>query len=308
MDFSPLNKDSLNELHALLPEPMFLRALCLERKRAERSRKFFVLMLLNQVKPVQNTNGDNVFSKTVSVISASIRETDIAGWYRENSTLGVIFAELGSGDKKSVLNTLRAKVTAALESRLRTEELSRIRISFYSFPEDCEDHEAGLQATAALYPDLAQRDEARRVSRGIKQAIDAVGSLMALIVLSPIFLAIAVAIKLSSPGPVFFRQKRIGQYGIPFTCLKFRSMYAVNDSRIHMEYVKRFIAGAVDAGVSDTQQHKAVYKITEDPRVTRVGRFLRKTSLDELPQFLNVLRGEMSLVGPRPPIPYELEA
>ena len=307
MDFSPLNKDSLNELHALLPEPMFLRALCLERKRAERSRKFFVLMLLNQVKPVQNTNGDNVFSKTVSVISASIRETDIAGWYRENSTLGVIFAELGSGDKKSVLNTLRAKVTAALESRLRTEELSRIRISFYSFPEDCEDHEAGLQATAALYPDLAQRDEARRVSRGIKQAIDAVGSLMALIVLSPIFLAIAVAIKLSSPGPVFFRQKRIGQYGIPFTCLKFRSMYAVNDSRIHMEYVKRFIAGAVDAGVSDTK-HKVVYKITEDPRVTRVGRFLRKTSLDELPQFLNVLRGEMSLVGPRPPIPYELEA
>jgi len=308
MDFSPLNKDSLNELHALLPEPMFLRALCLERKRAERSRKFFVLMLLNQVKPVQNTNGDNVFSKTVSVISASIRETDIAGWYQEKAALGVIFAELGAADKKSVLAALRAKVTAALQSSLRTEELSRIRISFHCFPEDWEDHEAGLQATTTLYPDLVARDEARRVSRGIKQAIDAVGSLMALIVLSPIFLAIAVAIKLSSPGPVFFRQKRIGQYGIPFTCLKFRSMYAVNDSRIHMEYVKRFIAGAVDAGVSDTQQHKAVYKITEDPRVTRVGRFLRKTSLDELPQFLNVLRGEMSLVGPRPPIPYELEA
>src|SRR5437667_10451958 len=103
MDFSPLNKGSLNELDALLPEPMFLRALCLERKRAERSRKLFVLMLLNQVKPVQQTNEDNVFGKTVSVISASIRETDIAGWYKENATLGVIFAERASGHKKSVL-------------------------------------------------------------------------------------------------------------------------------------------------------------------------------------------------------------
>src|SRR5438552_5727075 len=308
MDFSPLNKDSLNELHALLPEPMFLRALCLERKRAERSRKLFVLMLLDPRDPIEHGNSNSSLPKTAAAIFASIRETDVAGWYKENAALGVIFAELGAADKKSVLAALRAKVTAALESSLRTEELSRIRISFHCFPEDWEDHEAGLQATAALYPDLAQRDEARRVSRGIKQAIDAVGSLMALIVLSPIFLAIAVAIKLSSPGPVFFRQKRIGQYGIPFTCLKFRSIYAVNDSRIHMEYVKRFIAGAVDAGVSDTQQHKAVYKITEDPRVTRVGRFLRKTSLDELPQFLHVLRGEMSLVGPRPPIPYELEA
>src|SRR5947208_3508751 len=308
MDFSPLNKDSLNELHALLPEPMFLRALCLERKRAERSRKLFVLMLLDPGDPIEHGNSNSSLPKTVAAIFASIRETDVAGWYKENAALGVIFAELGAADKKSVLAALRAKVTAALESSLRTEELSRIRISFHCFPEDWEDHEAGLQATAALYPDLAQRDEARRVSRGIKQAIDAVGSLMALIVLSPIFLAIAVAIKLSSPGPVFFRQKRIGQYGIPFTCLKFRSMYAVNDSRIHMEYVKRFIAGAVDAGASDTQQHKAVHKITEDPRVTRGGRLRRQTSLDELPQFLNVLRGEMSLVGPRPPIPYELEA
>ena len=307
MDLSPLNKGSLNELHALLPEPMFLRALCLERKRAERSRKLFVLMLLDPGDPVQHGNSNSSLPKTVAAIFASIRETDIAGWYKEKAALGVIFAELGAADKKSVLAALRAKVTAALQSSLRTEELSRIRISFHCFPEDWEDHEAGLQATTTLYPDLVARDEARRVSRGIKQALDAVGSLMALIILSPIFLAIAVAIKLSSPGPVFFRQRRIGQFGVPFTCLKFRSMYAVNDSRIHMEYVKRFIGGKVEPGVSSAND-TVVYKITEDPRVTRVGRFLRKTSLDELPQFLNVLRGDMSLVGPRPPIPYELEA
>ena len=160
---------------------------------------------------------------------------------------------------------------------------------------------------APLYPDLVQRDEATRVSRMIKRAIDVVGSAMALIILSPIFLAIAVAIKLSSPGPILIRQKRIGHYGGTFTFLKFRSMYSVNDSQIHMEYVKRFIAGNGHSGSAEKQDN-IVYKLTEDPRVTPVGRFLRRTSLDELPQFLNVLSGEMSLVGPRPPIPYELEA
>ena len=129
---------------------------------------------------------------------------------------------------------------------------------------------------------------------------------MALILLSPVLLAIALAIKLSSPGPVLFRQKRIGRYGVHFTCLKFRTMHTGNDPRIHMDYVKRLIRGNVSPGASGTNGN--VYKITTDPRLTSAGRLLRKTSLDELPQFLNVLRGEMSMVGPRPPIPYELEA
>ena len=295
---TPSSYDLL-EKHGLLPEPIFLRALCLERKRAERSRKLFVLMLLDLGEPFPDDNGDNVLHQTLSAILSSIRETDTAGWYKENSALGVLFVELGAADKKSILNALRGKITAALRSTLPTEELNQIHISFHCFPEDSEDHETRPPTLATLYPDLVQRDEARKVSRMIKRAMDVVGGSMALIVLSPMFLAIAVAIKLSSPGPILFRQKRIGQYGVPFTFLKFRSMYAVNDSQIHMEYVTRFIAGNVNSGV---------YKITEDPRVTRVGRFLRKTSLDELPQFLNVLRGEMSMVGPRPPIPYELEA
>ena len=298
---------SLSKLHGLLPEPMFLRALCLERKRAERSRKLFVLMLLDQETPSQSAKGDSVLNKTVSAILSSIRETDIAGWYTENSGVGVIFTELGTADKKSILTALRAKVTAALRSNLHAEELNHLRISFHCFPEDPEDRETGPPTIAKLYPDLVQREEAKKVSRVIKRATDVAGSSMALIILSPIFLAIAVAIKLSSPGPILFRQKRVGQYGVPFTFLKFRSMYSGNDSQVHMEYVKRFIAGNVNPGAPE-EPGKVVYKITEDPRVTRVGRFLRNTSLDELPQFLNVLRGEMSLVGPRPPLPYELEA
>src|SRR3989442_6253743 len=216
-------------------------------------------------------------------------------------------SDVCSSDLKSILAALQAKVTAALRSNLKAEEVGLIQISFHCFPEDREDNDTGFLASAKLYPDLVRRDEATRTSRVIKRVIDILGSAAALIVLSPILLAIAAAIKLSSPGPVLFRQKRIGQYGIPFTFLKFRSMYCVNDSQVHIEYVRRFIAGDVNSGKSEADG-KIVYKLTTDPRVTRVGSFLRKTSLDEFPQIFNVLKGEMSLVGPRPPIPYELEA
>src|SRR2546425_9670221 len=111
---------------SFLSEPMFLRALCLERKRAERSRKLFVLMLLHPEEPLSDGNGAHVLDKTVSSILYSIRETDIAGWYKADSTLGVIFSELGTADKKSILAALRAKVTAALRSNLQPEKLSRI--------------------------------------------------------------------------------------------------------------------------------------------------------------------------------------
>src|SRR5438309_6250084 len=117
----PLENGSLEELHGLLPEPLFLRALCLERKRAERSRKPFVLMLLEAREPFQNGSEDNVLDRTVSAIYSSIRETDLAGWYKLNFTLGVIFTELGGADKKSILTALRLKATAALQSNLHTE-------------------------------------------------------------------------------------------------------------------------------------------------------------------------------------------
>src|SRR5437879_3733325 len=306
LDWPSSGNGSANEPHGLLREPIFLRALCLERKRAERSRKPFVLMLLDPLTP-QDGNGDNALNRTVAAICSSIRETDIVGWYKAHSVFGVIFAELGAADRASIVSALRAKITAALQSGLNAKELDRLRLSFHCFPQDEEGHEAGGPSVATLYPDLVQRDESTKVSRLIKRAMDVGGSALALIILSPIFLAIAVAIKMSSPGPVLFRQKRVGHYGVPFTFLKFRSMHSTNDPQIHREYVTRLIAGNVDSKVSANDTN-GVYKITDDPRVTRVGRFLRKTSLDELPQFLNVLRGEMSMVGPRHPIPYELEA
>jgi lipopolysaccharide/colanic/teichoic acid biosynthesis glycosyltransferase len=119
-----------------------------------------------------------------------------------------------------------------------------------------------------------------------------------------ISIIVALCIKLDSKGPIIFRQKRHGQNGTEFEFLKFRSMYANNDQAIHREKILEYMKGRA---LNDDAKGTTAYKYINDPRITRVGRFIRKTSLDELPQFWNVLRGEMSLVGPRPPLPYELE-
>jgi lipopolysaccharide/colanic/teichoic acid biosynthesis glycosyltransferase len=137
--------------------------------------------------------------------------------------------------------------------------------------------------------------------------MDIIGSTLLLILLSPFFLLIGLAVKTTSKGPILFKQQRIGQYGKPFTFLKFRSMHADNDPAIHQEYVMKLIAGTAPSHARDGD-NAVVYKLTKDSRITPFGAFLRRSSLDELPQLLNVLLGEMSLVGPRPALPYEVAA
>jgi lipopolysaccharide/colanic/teichoic acid biosynthesis glycosyltransferase len=138
------------------------------------------------------------------------------------------------------------------------------------------------------------------------RALDIVGSAILLIVLAPLLAVIAVAIRLDSPGPAFFRQRRLGRDLKPFTVLKFRTMSdGVSDDH-HREFVTGLINGLAPA-LDELEAPGPRYKLTKDPRVTRCGGLLRRSSLDELPQLWNVLRGEMSLVGPRPPIPYEVE-
>jgi lipopolysaccharide/colanic/teichoic acid biosynthesis glycosyltransferase len=129
-----------------------------------------------------------------------------------------------------------------------------------------------------------------------------------LILFAPVFVAIAIAIKLSSSGPVFFRQQRIGQHGKPFVLLKFRSMYMNSDASLHQQWFHSFYSGKAKRHATRDDNGNGSYKLPNDPRVTRIGKLLRRTSMDEVPQFINVLRGEMSLVGPRPPIPYEVDA
>jgi exopolysaccharide biosynthesis polyprenyl glycosylphosphotransferase len=136
-----------------------------------------------------------------------------------------------------------------------------------------------------------------------KRLLDATLAALILLALLPLLAFCALAVWRSSPGPILFRQRRVGAGGREFTCFKFRTMRADADPALHRDYVTAFIAG-------EAERHEgaavAVYKLVGDPRVTPAGRWLRRTSLDELPQLWNVLRGEMSLVGPRPPIPYEV--
>jgi lipopolysaccharide/colanic/teichoic acid biosynthesis glycosyltransferase len=159
------------------------------------------------------------------------------------------------------------------------------------------------EAAGAVPPSVELSRSSRATAMACRTLDVAVAALL-LVLLLPVFAVIAVAIRLDTPGRVIYRQKRVGRGLVPFTVNKFRSMHDGASHAKHQAYVEALIAGRQpDQGTA-----KPFYKLSEDERVTRVGRVLRKTSLDELPQLWNVLRGNMSLVGPRPCLHYELEA
>jgi lipopolysaccharide/colanic/teichoic acid biosynthesis glycosyltransferase len=160
---------------------------------------------------------------------------------------------------------------------------------------------AEAPAPASFEP--ADASEASTVSSAARRALDLTLAGTALFLLSPVLAAVALAIRLDSKGPTIYRQRRIGLGGREFLVNKFRSMRADADSAKHRDYVRTLIAR--EDGPEET--HAGLYKLAVDDRITPVGRFIRKWSLDELPQLWNVIRGEMSLVGPRPVIPYEVD-
>jgi len=133
------------------------------------------------------------------------------------------------------------------------------------------------------------------------RVVDLVITGVLLLVLAPLMAGVAVLVKCTSRGSVLFAQTRLGQDGKPFRMLKFRTMYAGCDDRLHREYVEKLLT----TPGAPLRSPGGLYKLVDDPRITRLGRWLRRSSLDELPQLINVLRGEMSLVGPRPALPWE---
>ncbi len=291
----------------VLNEGTFKRMIAIERKRTERSRTPFLLMLLDMGNQQPSEKNGKALDSIVSALLASTRETDVTGWYKNRATVGVMFTGLAVVDKNSLLSTMLTRISNTLRDNLTFEQFSQISISFHFFPDDWDHEISERPSNPTLYPDLSSPDNAKRFLSGVKRMMDVVGSALALIVFAPFLLVIALAIKVSSKGPVLFRQQRVGRHGKRFTFLKFRSMYVGNDASVHREYVTKLIAGEAKR-IPSNGNGEGVFKLANDKRITPVGMLLRKTSLDELPQFLNVLKGDMSLVGPRPAIPYEVAA
>jgi lipopolysaccharide/colanic/teichoic acid biosynthesis glycosyltransferase len=297
-------EDSVNPFEgrmqvAVIQEAAFVQMLRFERRRTERSGRQFMLVLVSG-EEFRAESGGMLINSVVSALSSTTRETDVLGWYERDMTLGLLMTEIGSADTATI-NTIIQKISVAVQNAVGAEKYNKLTVMYRVFP-----HETSKlsddDGDFILYPDLSKRHSSSKNGHTLKRAMDICGSLFALTLFLPVLAVIALFVKLTSKGPVLFCQKRVGQYGKEFRFYKFRTMHADNDSQIHREYIAKLIAGGGDLG-----NGKGIYKLVNDPRITPVGRFLRKTSLDELPQFVNVLLGDMSLVGPRPPLPYEYE-
>lgn len=260
-----------------------------EQKRSERTGRGFVVALVSAAPSAEPDASDELLVRFASALGNQLRPFDSVGWQERGRRLGVLFAEpeLTHRDVASL------GVTVARAASDCDLDVTSVSLSYLP-SDECRPEPAPEDLLAATSP-----AERHPLQFALKRIIDCVGSAAGLILLSPLFAILALAVKLSSPGPVFFRQTRVGYLGKEFTFFKFRSMRHGNDSSEHEKFVEKLINGAAP------QDGK--FKLAADSRITPIGQFIRKTSLDELPQLYNVLCGDMSLVGPRPPIPYEVK-
>ena len=283
-----------------LNENEFRSAIVRERKRTERSHRSLLLLLIDTTS--SSLCGTKRLHNLLSHLMRITRSTDCRGWYHSSSVLGIVFTDIVSSDKRAATNVIADRVRRELSKALTPGDYDGIIFSCHLFPGD----KAHVQPALPFYSDVHKKESGRRAYSWIKRRMDIVVSALLLTALAPLFAVVAILIKLTSRGPVFYRQTRVGRFGKPFVFLKFRSMYVNSDTRVHKDYAQKIIAGRAGA-IERENGESPVYKLVNDPRHTPIAGFLRRTSIDELPQLINVLRGEMSLVGPRPAIPYEVE-
>lgn len=279
---------------AILPETDFRAILAWEMKRCERSGKKCVLAAIG-LPPMPAV--EKSMNAAAAALRGAVRDIDSIGWYEQGRALGVVFPILSGSDAGCAMGSIRRKIDAILERTVDKDLLPHSTVSLVILPDQ-------QQTGPSISPAKERLCQTSTLASFAKRSIDIIGSIVGVVALSPVFVIIAAAVKFTSRGPVLFRQTRIGKNGLPFTFLKFRSMYDHADFTVHREYVQGFIAGHGAAHIAGDHE---VYKLVDDSRVTPLGRLLRRSSLDELPQLINVLKGEMSLIGPRPPMSYEVD-
>jgi len=318
------------EGHTGLRNGRFLERFKAERFRTDRNgRPLSVIFLsLDEIRPRDRL----AFQEAMHTFSRSARSFDFWGWHSDRR-LAFVLPETTAADAQAVRQRMISSLCASPRLKPYEKQIGNGMMTILEYPDalvrtvhattGAETAAPALPAAQAETPaatppvasdaDLGPLDEIgthRKRNRAVEAVEDAVWrvldltlALVALVLASPVMLLVAVLVKKTSEGPVLFRQKRVGQHGKTFTFLKFRSMTHNCSASMHQDYVTRFIENRAE---SYEQDGKKYYKLVHDPRVTPLGKVLRQTALDELPQLWNVLRGEMSLVGPRPPIPYEV--
>ena len=219
---------------------------------------------------------------------------------------GLPEAILESGANEVIITDSKVSGDALFDVMIRCGRRPGVEFRIAPSLFNCLPRKTEIDQIGALPMIRLFREPLSSAARIAKRAFDIVIALSALVLLSPLWLVVALLIKLDSKGPVFYKQERVGMDGRLFLFYKFRTMRAGADDATHREYLKQYIAGEDATNLGD--EAKPVFKLRGDSRVTRLGQLLRRLSLDELPQLFNVLRGDMSIVGPRPPIPYEVEA
>jgi exopolysaccharide biosynthesis polyprenyl glycosylphosphotransferase len=298
---APLRDQQFRTGPPLISEALFRGVLVRERKRADRSNQPLVLVLL-ALKGGSGAESAPIWRSVVDALAASRRETDIMGWFEHGSAVGLILPEAPEAD--AFPQEVNQRVRRELARRLDAQTAGRVAVKLHVHPDPAGAKDNGVRPVDPIVRRELPRRKRQTQGDAAKRAFDIALSLTLLAILSPLFLMIAALVKVRSRGPVFFKQVRVGQMMKPFMMLKFRTMRVNADHTIHHQFVSAFIK----PGAQSTETGKSgLFKIENDPRVTPIGRFLRKTSLDELPQLWNVVRGDMSLVGPRPPLQYEVE-
>lgn len=279
----------------VLGERLFKDAIVRERKRADRLGPPFAVLLVDRGGSSSEAGSWVAILHTLTIVKRAI---DVVGWFEQDAVLGLLLPEAAGSGGVKVMHRLRREIA----TRLGDTALAALSIRLYAHGDQSGPDGVALPAVDLLVEAFdEQRGHPWRDAT--KRGLDILGSLLLLALFAPVLLAVFVAVKWTSPGPALFRQVRVGRRGEPFMMLKFRTMHVNAGQGIHRDYVSWFIRSSGQR----PRTGKEVFKLTNDPRITPAGRFLRRTSLDELPQFWNVLRGDMSLVGPRPPLPFEVE-